>query len=105
VRGGGRIGGRPWERRPPRRPKPLVGGAGPAVFKRTCFHYFYVVARRRLRLPPRRRAAPPHSTNACTTACGHQGEDEHPPALLDAPAFELREKRVARTAPPRCRRW
>jgi hypothetical protein len=46
--------------------------------------------RRRLRLPPRRRAAPPHFTNACTTACGHQGEDGHFPALVDAPAFEPR---------------
>jgi hypothetical protein len=43
---------------------------------------------RRLRLPPRRQAPPPHFTNACTTARGHQGEDEHSPALVDAPAFE-----------------
>jgi hypothetical protein len=38
---------RPWERRPPRRPEPPVGGAGPAVVKRTClhcFHYFHSVA-------------------------------------------------------------
>jgi hypothetical protein len=46
--------------------------------------------RRRLRLPPRRRATPPHFTNACTTARGHQDEDEHFPTLVDVPAFELR---------------
>jgi hypothetical protein len=46
--------------------------------------------RRHLRLPPCRRAAPPHFTNACTTARGHQGEDGHFPALVDAPAFEPR---------------
>jgi hypothetical protein len=42
----------------------------------------------RLRLPPRRRTAPPHFTDACTTARCHQGEDDHFPALVDAPAFE-----------------
>jgi hypothetical protein len=60
--------------------------------------------RHRLRLPPRRRATPPHFTNGCTTARGHQGEDEHFPALVDAPAFEPMEGTCRRTAPPRRRR-
>jgi hypothetical protein len=42
---------------------------------------------RRLRLPPRRRATPPLFTNACTTARGHQGEDEHSPALCGRPGL------------------
>jgi hypothetical protein len=45
--------------------------------------------RRRL-LPSRRRAAPPFFTDACTMARGHQGENELPPASVDAPAFEPR---------------
>jgi hypothetical protein len=40
---------------------------------------------RRRRLPPRRRAAPPFFTNACTTARGHQGENELSPWPLWTP--------------------
>jgi hypothetical protein len=56
--------------------------------------------RRRL-LPSRRRAAPPFFTDACTTARGHQGENELPLPSVDAPAFEPREN--ATLAPHRCR--
>jgi hypothetical protein len=50
---------RPWERRPPRRPEPPVGGAGPAVATRTClpcFLYFHDVTP-----PPPSSSSPPTS--------------------------------------------
>jgi hypothetical protein len=72
---------RPWEEPDPPSPR---APASPASSTSTTSR------RRRLRLPPRRRVAPPHFTNACTTARGHQGEDEHSPALVDASAFEPR---------------
>jgi hypothetical protein len=45
--------------------------------------------RRRL-LPSHRRAVPSFFTGACTTARGHQGENELPLPSMDAPAFEPR---------------
>jgi hypothetical protein len=69
---------RPWEEPDP--PSPSTPTSSTSSMSRC----------RRLRLPPRRRAVPPHFTDACTTARGHQGEDDHFPALVDAPAFEPR---------------
>jgi hypothetical protein len=50
---------------------------------------------------PHRHTTPMHYTSARS----HGGEDNHCFSLVDAPAFEPRENRVARTAPPRRRRW
>jgi hypothetical protein len=41
-------------------------------------------------LPPRRQAAPPLCTDACTSASGHRGEDNHFSPLVVAPAIEPR---------------
>jgi hypothetical protein len=70
---------RPWEEPDPPSPSTPTSPTS-STSSTSCRH--------RLHLPPRRRAAPPHFTNTCTTARGHQGEDEHFPALVDAPAFE-----------------
>jgi hypothetical protein len=66
---------RPWEE-----PAPLSSSA-PASTASTSPH--------RRHLPPRRRDAPPFFINACTTARGHQGENDLP-HFVDAPAFEPR---------------
>jgi hypothetical protein len=71
---------RPWEEPDPQSPRTPTSPTSPTS---STLHH-------RLRLPPCRRVAPPHFTNACTTARGHQGEEGHFPALVDAPAFELR---------------
>jgi hypothetical protein len=69
-----------------------------------------VVATRRLPLLPLHRAvvsfhagkhAPLLFTNACTTARGHQGENELPLSSVDAPTFEPRGTSPFATAPPR----
>jgi hypothetical protein len=71
---------RPWEEPDPPSPRMPTSPASPTSS----------TSRRRLCLPPRRRAAPPHYTDACTTAHGHQGEDDRFLAHVGAPAFEPR---------------
>jgi hypothetical protein len=55
--------------------------------------------------PSRQQVALPFFTNACTTARGHQGENELPPALCGRPSLRAEGECNARTAPPRRRRW
>jgi hypothetical protein len=83
---------RPWEEPDPPAPRTPTSPAYPTSS----------TSRRRLRLPPRRRAAPPHYTDACTTARGHQGEDDRFPARVDALAFEPRwnAQSLRAAAPP-----
>jgi hypothetical protein len=67
---------RPWEEPDP--PSSRVPTSSASTSPRRCL------------LPSRRRAVPPFFTGACTTACGHQGENELPLPSMDAPAFEPR---------------
>jgi hypothetical protein len=69
---------RPWEEPdPPSSSAPASTASTTSTSSRRCH----------LHLPPRRRATPPLFTNTCTTACGHQGEDEHSPALCGRPGL------------------
>jgi hypothetical protein len=83
-----------------------MGGAEPAVAENAYLPYFlyFLDDAPPPSSLPRRRAAPPHFTDACTTARGHQGEDDLFPALVDAPAFEPRGGTCCHSAPPH-RRW
>jgi hypothetical protein len=62
--------------------------------RRTAACFFFLLASK-----PHRHPTPTHYTSARS----HGGEDDRCFPLVDAPAFEPREKRVAHTAPPRRR--
>jgi hypothetical protein len=72
---------RPWEEPDPPSPRTPTS---PASSTSPMSH------RRLPLLPPRGRAAPPHYTDTCTSARGHQGENNRFPTHVDAPAFETR---------------